>query len=180
MPGPDPAAPRTTGFGRWIAARLGLATTDQLSEFKIAMEARMSSAEQTEAASEERFAALLGTVVAEIKSLRTAAEAFPAQLAAAVAAGDQAKVEALAADSIKDAQRLDGYAAVLSDLYPQPVPPVEEPPAGEPATPAPTPEGEPDVEVPDVEEPEVSIPLPGASGDPVTDEGTVGGDSAEQ
>lgn len=142
-------------LGQQIAHALGLATTADIRN----LEDRMTTAEQAESAANEQFVAMLGTAIAEIKSLRDAAAAFPGLLADAFARGDQAAIEKLAADSIKDTERLASYSALLAELYPATVPEVVVPEPGVPAEPAPTPDEVPDIEVPDVVEPEVSIPL---------------------
>lgn len=119
------------------------------------LETRMTTAEQNESAANDRFAALLGTAIAEIKSLRSNVEAFPAQLAQAIADGDKTRADALAADAQRDAERLNAYADQLAELYPQPVPDVEVPDAGQPAEP-PVDSG---VEVPELPEPVVDVPI---------------------
>jgi hypothetical protein len=133
----------------------GLVGRDELLRALNHLEERMTTAEQTEAASNERFAALLGTVIAEIKSLRNGQENFAEQLAQAVADGDKARADALAADALADADRLDQYSNMLSELYPADVPVVEVPPPGEPAEP-PADSG---VEVPDVDMPTPDVPV---------------------
>jgi hypothetical protein len=124
---------------RPLIRRLDLVRRSELDaalvHMKFNLEARMTTAEQTEAAANDKFAALLGTVIAEIKSLRANVEEFPGQLAQAIEDGDQARADALAADALADASRLDAYTAQLSDLYPADVPVVEVPDAGQPATP---------------------------------------------
>lgn len=119
------------------------------------MEDRMTSSEQAEAQANDKFAAMLGTAIAEIRSLRDGQETFAVQLAQAVADGDKARADALAADALRDAERINNYAAQLAELYPAQVPEVQVPDAGAPAEP-PADSG---VEVPAVEEPQVDVPV---------------------
>jgi hypothetical protein len=157
-----------------IAADLGLATRDELAQAVRQLEDRMTTAEQAEAQSNERFAALLGTVIAEIKSLRANVEAFPAQLAQAVADGDQERANALASDALADAARVDAYTDMLSELYPAEVPTVPVPEPGQPADP-PIVEGGDPIEVPPVDSPVVDVPVVEGPVDGGEDVGTTEG-----
>jgi hypothetical protein len=133
---------------------LGLVGRDEMLRALKMLEDRMTNAE-TQA--NDRFAALLGTVIAEIKSLRAGQETFAVQLAQAVADGDKATADALAADALADAARLDGYSDLLSELYPADVPVVDVPAPGQPADP-PVVDGDP-IEVPTPDVPAVDVPV---------------------
>ncbi len=139
-------------LGQQIAHALGLATTADIRN----LEERMSTAET---AAEDRLAAVIGTIKAEMTSLRDQVAAFPDALADAFARGDQAGAEKIAADALRDADRLNLYADQLAELVPATVPEVVVPDAGVPAEP-PADSG---VSVPEVPEPEVSVTVPEAS-----------------
>lgn len=128
--------------------------TTLLTELELKWSERMTTAEDQVG---QKVAALIGMAVAEVQSLRASSADFAVRLAEAVAAGDQALADSLAADQARDIARASEWLAKLEEAYPADVPEVPVPAEGEPAeVPADAPG---DLEVPEVTAPEITVPV---------------------